>query len=782
VIVSGIELAAVLVCVLPLCAALANGLNALTGDRLYGHVAVARVAVTAVFGAFVASVGVAAVMLARPATYEVTIYRFLESGDLGVEFGFLLDPLSVLMMVLVTGISALVMRFSVNYMHNENGFTRYFTVMSLFVFAMLVLVMANNYLVLFLGWEGVGVCSYLLISFYRERPASAQAGTKAFLMNRVGDAELLIAMFVLVAYTGSLQYGEVFAEVSAMPGGIVEVVGFLLLFGAVGKSAQLPLGTWLARAMEGPTPSSALMHAATMVTAGVYLVVRSAPIYDQAATALLAVGIVGALTALYGQLVGFVQTDVKGILAASTTAQLGLMFLFCGLGLYAVAIFHLVAHAFYKTYLFLTAPSILHHLHGGPDPTTVRRPEDTARAWAAAILVVALGLLAVPLIGRVWESAGGAGGRTGNAWVVLALAVVAVFAAVYSTRRMTVVAFAGHTGHGEDDNVADGSKAAKVGFVWPIVVLAGLVALGWALDVLPGGLPGSWFHRVLGSAVPGEVGVPPGNPFVTVLLAGTVVLLLLSGWYGPRYLDRFRDELPPAAVPAAASRLYWWSLNRGYVDDFYTRLVVAPVTALGSGLEKLDSAAFNRQLSLSTTRAAPARSTTWEARYLELQAAPDSGAAELAEPPERLDWLPGVPTAASHPGREQPPGGAAVTAIAADRVAGLAEWIERVVFERPGGRGVLTAVAEGVAALAERVERLVFQPLDTGVLKMTGIIARVTDAVELAVFQSGVERGVSKAAAGAQRRLLAIEHRLGQLPVVGGILALSLLVLIVGSR
>jgi NADH-quinone oxidoreductase subunit L len=787
-----VEVAAVIVCALPLCAAVANGVNALSGDRLYGHVAVTRIAVTAVTVAFAASLYVAAAMVVQPGPREVTVYRFLESGDLSVEFGFLLDPLSVLMMLVVTGISALVTHFSVNYMHNEDGFTRYFTVMSLFVFAMLVLVMADNYLVMFLGWEGVGVCSYLLISFYQERPASARAGTKAFVMNRVGDAELLIAMFVLVAYTGSLQYGEVFAEVSSLPRGTVEAVGFLLLFGAVGKSAQLPLGTWLARAMEGPTPSSALMHAATMVTAGVYLVVRSAPIYDQAATALLAVGIVGALTALYGQLVGYVQTDIKGLLAASTTAQLGLMFLFCGLGLYAVAIFHLVAHAFYKSYLFLTAPSILHQLHGGPDPTAVRRPEDTARLPAVVILAVATGLVALPLIGRVLEPVGGVGGLTANAWVVLALAVIAIFTGVFSTRRMTVVAFADHTdkGSGPPDPHADEASSTRTArLIKPLLVLAGLVALGLVLDVLPGGLTGSWFQRLLSPAVDGNVGVPLGNPLVAVLLTGAIALLLLSGWYSPRYLDRYRDELPPAAVPATARRLYWWSLNRGYLDDVYGRRVVAPATALGRALDRFDSAVFDRQLSLATW-AEPTRPATWEERFRALRDERGAGVTALAEPPDRLDWLQEAQTAGVVAGRAQriarlvagPSGGGGAVGGVMEAGARLAEGIERVVFQRSGGRGVLTAVADGLAGLAERLEQHVFQPLDTGVSKMTGIIARITNAVELTVFQRGVERAVSNAAAGSQRRLLTFEQRLGRLPVIGGILALSLLVLIVGTR
>jgi NADH-quinone oxidoreductase subunit L len=646
----------------------------------------------------------------------------------------------------------------------------------------------------------VGVCSYLLISFYQDRPASAQAGTKAFVMNRVGDAELLIAMFVFVAYTGSLQYGEVFAEASSLPRGTVEVVGFLLLFGAVGKSAQLPLGTWLARAMEGPTPSSALMHAATMVTAGVYLVVRSAPIFDQAATALLAVGIVGALTALYGQLVGYVQTDIKGLLAASTTAQLGLMFLFCGLGLYAVAIFHLVAHAFYKSYLFLTAPSILHHLHGGPNPTAVRKPDDTARLPAIAILAVATGLLALPLIGRILEPVGGAGGLAANAWVVLALALIAIFAGVFSARRMTLVAFADHTDAHDEVHTgqepgtpashAEGSSSSRTTrLIKPLAVLAGLVVLGLVLDVLPGGLSGSWFQRLLSPTVDGDAGVPLGNPLVAVLLTGAIALLLLSGWYSPRYLDRFRDELPPAAVPATARRLYWWSLNRGYLDDVYGRRVVAPVTGLGRALDRFDSAAFDRQLSL-VTRAGPTQPATWEERFSEVRNQHEAGVSLLAEPPDRLAWLQEAPAAGTLAGRTDwtarlaagRSGGRGAVGGAAEAGARLAEGIERVVFQRSGGRGVLAAVADGLAGLAERLEHHVFQPLDTGVSKVTRVIARITDAVEVTVFQSGVERAVSSAAAGSQRRLLTFEQQLGRLPVIGTLLALSLLVLIVGTR
>ncbi|MCA1572588.1 MAG: hypothetical protein LC798_20280 [Chloroflexi bacterium] len=647
----------------------------------------------------------------------------------------------------------------------------------------------------------------MLISFYRDRPASAQAGTKAFLMNRIGDAHLLVAMFLLVAHTGTLGFGEVFTQASALPAGVIEGVGFLLLVGAAGKSAQLPLGTWLARAMEGPTPSSALMHAATMVTAGVYLVVRSAPIYEQAPTALIAVGIVGTVTALYGQLVGYVQTDIKGLLAASTTAQLGLMFLFCGLGLYAVAVFHLVAHAFYKSlvahafyksYLFLTAPSILHHLHGGPDPTIVRSPEDTARRPAAVALAAAAGLLAAPLVGLVRQQAGG---FNRNVWVVLALGLIAAFAAVFATRRMTEVAFAGHTagedhagtGHGADDRPshrARGTPWARLAA--PLGFLAGLVALGLGFNILPGGLDGSWFQRLLGQVAAGSGDVPLGNPLLATVFLSTVALLLISGWYGPRYLDRFRDELPATATPPIVRRLYWWALNRGYLDDTYDRYVVAPTAALGRALERFDRAVLDRPAPV--TQPGVLQPATWEARFVALHRG--AGPTVIAEPSERLDWLPAATGAAIPEEHDRPVAvarramawsrgaseGGGVFGAVADAGARLAEGMERRVFQPAAGGGVFGAVASAGARLAEGMERRVFQSVDTTTLKLTGIIAGFTDAVEKAVFDTGVERGLARAGAGAQRLLLAIERQLGQPLVIGSILALALLALIVGTR
>jgi NADH-quinone oxidoreductase subunit L len=769
---NSLELAAVAACALPLLGAIANGVNALVGGRLYGATSVSRVAVAGVFGAFAASVWVAAAMTRQTGPHEIVVYQWFASGDLAIDFAFLIDELTIVMMLVVTAISWLVTRFSVNYMHNEDGFGRYFTIVPLFVFAMLVLVMADNYLLLFLGWEGVGVCSYLLVGFYRDRAGAAEAGTRAFIMNRVGDAGLLVAMFLLVVHTGSLRFGEVLAAADSLSSGVVTGICFLLLLGAVGKSAQLPLGTWLARAMEGPTPSSALIHAATMVTAGVYLVVRSSPLFDAAPTALLAVGLVGALTALYGQFVGYVQTDIKGMLAASTTAQLGFMFVLCGLGLYTVAIFHLIVHAFYKSYLFLTAPSILHHLHGGADPSAVRRPADTVPVLSYLVLAAALGLLGLPLLGG--GLSGGGSLLESNVWVLAALAVVAAFSVLFATVRMVGVGFASHQAddgahdphahdpHADGHVLATGDRIRAGRLLGPLAVIVGLAAVGWAVGVLPGGIEGTWFHGLLAATAGIGDALPAGNPLMAGLFIGTLALLAVSGVYGPRFLDRFRDELPAGAVPSVARRLYWRALHRGLLDETYARAFVGPTAALGQTLQR-----FDRPVSPSSATPAAGSDVDWEARFASIRRAHTAGFVTLAEPPTRLDWLP--PAAA--------PSGGSETAVAR-----FTETVERVVFQGSPERGA-DLVTSAIARSVETVERVVFQAnLERVASLLTSAIARFIEGVEQIVFQTGVERGVNRASTMGQRSLFTIESRLGQPQVIGGLLVVVLVVLVVGTR
>ena len=295
---------------------------------------------------------------------------WIATATFRADFDFLLDPLSLVMLLIVTGVGFLIHIYSVGYMAHEEGYWRYFAYLNLFMFFMLTLVLAENFLLMFVGWEGVGLASYLLIGFYFQRESAVEAGKKAFVLNRVGDFGFLLAMFLMIAHFGSVSYARVFGAIADHPqmqGGFLTAIALLLVLGATGKSAQIPLYVWLPDAMEGPTPVSALIHAATMVTAGVYMVVRSHVLFDRSPFALGVIAIIGAATALFAATVGMVQTDIKRVLAYSTISQLGYMFLACGAAAYSAAIFHLVTHAFFKALLFLAAGSVIHGLGGQQD-------------------------------------------------------------------------------------------------------------------------------------------------------------------------------------------------------------------------------------------------------------------------------------------------------------------------------------------------------------------------------------------------------------------------------
>jgi NADH-quinone oxidoreductase subunit L len=295
---------------------------------------------------------------------------WIQTSTFHADFAFLLDPLTLVMLLVVTGVGFLIHIYSVGYMAHEDGYWRFFAYLNLFMFFMLVLVLAEDFLLMFVGWEGVGLASYLLVGFYYLRQSAADAGKKAFILNRIGDFGFLLAMFLMIAHFGSLSYSNVFGAIAQHPemqGGFLTAIALLLVLGATGKSAQIPLYVWLPDAMEGPTPVSALIHAATMVTAGVYMVARSHVLFDRSPFALGVVAIIGAATCLFAATVGMVQTDIKRVLAYSTISQLGYMFLACGVAAYSAAIFHLVTHAFFKGLLFLAAGSVIHGLGGQQD-------------------------------------------------------------------------------------------------------------------------------------------------------------------------------------------------------------------------------------------------------------------------------------------------------------------------------------------------------------------------------------------------------------------------------
>lgn len=729
---------------LPLLAAIANSLNAAFGERYSRGVQVGLTA-GSIFGSLVAAAWTLTRVAVDPQPVEIVVYRWLWSGDLSVNFGFLIDPLSAVMMLVTTSISFLIAVFSINYMHNESGFARFFSVLPLFVAAMLVLVMANNYVLLFLGWESVGVCSYLLISFYQDRPAAARAGTKAFVMNRVGDAGFLIAIFLIVTNVGTTDYLTVFSRAAALDSGTVTAICVFLTFGAIGKSAQLPLATWLARAMEGPTPSSALIHAATMVTAGVYMVTRSQALYAEAPNALLLVAIVGAATAVYGALVGLVQTDIKSILAYSTTTQLGLMFLACGLGAYAVAIFHLAAHAVFKTLLFLTAPSILHHLHGRADVRRRGPARHAVPAVAWAVLVAATALLALPFASNWWPiDVGGAAWRSG--WpTLIALGLTATLAAAVATGRMLDVSFgepAHHDGHEAHSRPSPGK---------PLLLLAAIVALAIAGGVLPGGMPHTWFDGIVSPAVVTSAAVPTGHLVPTALLVALMFVLVGSGWFTALHFDRFQPEQPGLRL-FRRRRLYNTILNRFWLDEIYEAVLVRPVRAFAQWLDHVDTLAIDW---MAGAPRRPARIRTaveaWEERLLA--------------------------------------GGAAAPAAGAGDDTGLLAWLARL----PVGDAAPPALGHSPAEPVWTTQRdatpdrlMPAHPAEShdrlqgGVSALTDAAAAMSAFVERLVFHTGVHIGMPHAGGVLARALIRTEERLGQPWLIGFILAVWVIAVLAG--
>ena len=357
-----------LIPVLPLLGAAINGLL----GKKFSRQAVAAVALLFSGAAFAMVLWVASRFSSLITPHVESLAPWIRAGSFQVDFSFYLDQLSLVMLLVVTGVGFLIHIYSVGYMWEEGGFYRFFAYLNVFMFFMLTLVLASNYLLMFIGWEGVGLASYLLIGFWFTKDSAASAGKKAFIANRVGDFGFLIALFLLIKHFGSLNFDQVFQSVTPMTSetggaGLLTAVGLLLMVGAAGKSAQIPLYVWLPDAMEGPTPVSALIHAATMVTAGVYMVSRSHVIFERAPMALTVVAIVGTLTALFAATIGIAQTDIKKVLAYSTVSQLGYMFIACGVGAFSAAIFHLMTHAFFKGLLFLAAGSVIHAVSGEQD-------------------------------------------------------------------------------------------------------------------------------------------------------------------------------------------------------------------------------------------------------------------------------------------------------------------------------------------------------------------------------------------------------------------------------
>jgi NADH-quinone oxidoreductase subunit L len=514
---------------------------------------------------------------------EVMVYQWVTSGDFQAAMGFLLDPLSAVMILVVTGVGLLIHIYSIGYMHGDEGFQRYFAYLNLFVFSMLLLVLGNNFLLMFLGWEGVGLCSYLLIGFWFTRQAAADAGKKAFIVNRVGDFGFILGVFMIFVTFGSLQFSDVFGHAAQqlVPGGAVATAIALLLFlGATGKSAQIPLYVWLPDAMEGPTPVSALIHAATMVTAGVYMVARCSVLYLLAPGAMVVVGIIGLLTALMAASIALVQTDIKRVLAYSTISQLGYMFVACGVGAFSAGIFHLVTHAFFKALLFLGAGSVIHALNGEQDIRRMGGLKDHLPITYIAFLIASLAIAGVfPFAGFfskdeiLWAAL-----TEGHFLVWLIAAITAVMTSFYMFRLVFLVF------HREPSASAaplhHPHEAPSVMRV-PLMILAGLSAVAGfiGIPIIEGA---NLIHAYLEPVftrypLPPEVlGHPLHRPGLELVMLLISLALAIGGILVAVYMYLI-DTTLPERISAQFQWVYRVLLGKYYVDDLYDRLVVVPV-------------------------------------------------------------------------------------------------------------------------------------------------------------------------------------------------------------
>ncbi|AQA20657.1 proton-translocating NADH-quinone oxidoreductase, chain L family protein [Rhodococcus sp. MTM3W5.2] len=491
------------------------------------------------------------------------LFSWLPAAGLQVDFGLLLDQLSICFVLLITGVGSLIHIYSVGYMKDDVAKRRFFAYLNLFLAAMLLLVLADNYLGLYVGWEGVGLASYLLIGFWQFKPSAATAAKKAFVVNRVGDMGLVVAIMMMFATFGSINFAGVFAAADGASESVVTAIGLALLLAACGKSAQVPLQSWLGDAMEGPTPVSALIHAATMVTAGVYLIVRSNVIFDLAPGAQLAVVVVGAVTLLFGAIIGCAKDDIKKALAASTMSQIGYMVLAAGLGPagYAFAIMHLLTHGFFKAGLFLGAGSVM---HGMNDETDMRRYGGLRAFMPITFVTFGLGYLAIlgipPFSGyfskdKIIEAAFGAGGTEG---IVLGTAALlgAGITAFYMTRVMLLTFFG--TPRWRTDDAPHPHESPRV-MTWPMILIAiGSVTSGAILAF--GGALQHWLEQVVGAHHP-DLAVP-----VWVITVTTLVVVLAGVAVAYRqYAGQKIPEVAPAAVSpltvAARRDLYGDAVN-----------------------------------------------------------------------------------------------------------------------------------------------------------------------------------------------------------------------------
>ncbi len=526
-------------------------------------------------------------------TLNHDLYRWIISDKFQVSVGFLIDQLTAVMLIVVTSVSFLVHVYSIGYMHDDPGYYRFYAYLSLFTFSMLMLVMANNFLQLYFGWEAVGLCSYLLIGFWYEKKSASDAGKKAFIVNRFGDFGFGLGVIMIFLTLGTLHYIPVFDKIGTLTGQSINILGLnvnlvtliaLLLFcGAVGKSAQIPLHVWLPDAMEGPTPVSALIHAATMVTAGVFMVARCNPIFSLSHTAMNVVAVVGGVTALFAATIALVQNDIKRVIAYSTISQLGYMFLACGVGAYGAGIFHLYTHAYFKALLFLCAGSVMHAMAGELDMQKMGGLKKYMPVTYWTMLIASLSISGIPGLAGFFSKdeilfrAYAAGGVGRFVWILGTAA--AILTAFYSF-RLIFVTFHGEF-RGTEEQLHHLHESPKVMTIPLILLCLGAVAAGWVgIPPLLGG--GEHFARFLEPVVglPHTAEVTHAEEWMTM---GISVAVALAGILVAAVFYLKNPSIPKSLAERFpfVYRLLW---NKYYVDELYDFIIVKPALGIANNI------------------------------------------------------------------------------------------------------------------------------------------------------------------------------------------------------
>jgi NADH-quinone oxidoreductase subunit L len=579
-----------LIPVLPLAGAAINGFLGKKSSRK----AVTTIGLVFSGAAFAWALSVALRVSADTLPYQEYVAHWIRSGSFSADFALYLDQLSMVMLLVVTGVGFLIHIYSVGYMWDDPGYYRFFSYLNLFMFFMLTLVLANNYLLMFIGWEGVGLASYLLIGFWFTKDSAASAGKKAFIVNRIGDFGFLIGLFLIIQHFHSLDFTRVFEQVRPLApetagAGLLTAIGILFMVGACGKSAQIPLYVWLPDAMEGPTPVSALIHAATMVTAGVYMVSRSHMIFERAPQALMVVAVIGTLTALFAATIGITQTDIKKVLAYSTVSQLGYMFMACGVGAFSAGVFHLMTHAFFKGLLFLAAGSVIHAVGGEQDMRKMGGLRSYIPLTFLTMGIATLAIAGIPPFAGFWskdEILWKAYSSEHGSWVFWLLGVITAFITSFYMFRLLFMTFFGdyhgaqvdehghaHSAQSHDAHGHGEPHESPMVMLVPLMILALLSIVGGLVSI--GNRFEHFLSPVFGSGVAEAAGEAASSGTEHVLMAISIAVALLG--FIAAYILYISKPYLPQKIAAALGGFYNAVLNKYYVDELYAKLFVKPL-------------------------------------------------------------------------------------------------------------------------------------------------------------------------------------------------------------